>query len=129
MASFVVLRSALATLLFPAFLVGTDAEAATAAPGEDQPIVARASAGHCRMIVRGGGTVFAVWLTGLVPGETFLITDISEDEKIEHDATADTSGNHFWISLPAVRGKSMGTATVGLKASRCQMSVSYGWQM
>jgi hypothetical protein len=114
-------------LLLPAIaLIGPSAVAQE--PGADQPIVARATAGKCRMVVRGGGAVFAVWLTGLVPGETFSLSDISEHEVINHEATADANGNHMWISLPAVRGKTMGTATVAVKAARCQLSVSYGWQ-
>lgn len=129
MASFVSVKPTFAAFLLVALVGEAGTAAAAPAPGEDQPIVARASAGRCRIVVRGGGTVFAAWMTGLVPGETFLFTSTSENEVIGHESTADASGNAFSILLPAVRGKKMGTATAGLKASRCQMSVAYGWQM
>jgi hypothetical protein len=116
-------------LLAASLIFVTNGSAIAAEPFADQPLAARASAGKCRLVVRGSGAVYAVMLTGLTPGETFLIKDISEHEVIEHEETATAKGEHFWISLPAVRGKTMGTATIAAKASRCQLSVSYGWNM
>ena len=128
MSRFVSIRPLLAASLLAGLLVGSSG-AIAAEPFDDRPLAARASAGKCRLVVRGSGTVFAVMLSGLTPGETFLLKDISEQEVIEHEATADAKGSHFWISLPAVRGKTMGTATIAAKASRCQLSVSYGRHM
>ncbi|WP_066554227.1 hypothetical protein [Croceicoccus bisphenolivorans] len=94
----------------------------------DYPRVALARDHQCQIEVKGTGTVFAIYVTGLVPNETIEITSDSEGEVIRSLAQADERGEHFFIDIPLVKGRSSGIAHIFVTASRCRLKVSFPWR-
>lgn len=97
-------------------------------PDPDAPVVARASAGPCRMTVFGASPYFMVKVTGLQPNEPLEIISNSEGEVLRQASTAERGGEYLAVVIPFVKGKSFGSATYTVSGRRCRIEASFPWR-
>jgi len=112
--------------LISTFLMSWAASAQSQTP--ESPIVVTAKAGPCVMTVRGEDLAFLIVVTGLLPGETLQITSNSEGEIRKWTSQAQDDGRYGTIILPAVTGKSFGSANLEVVGKRCRIEASYPWR-
>lgn len=98
-------------------------------PGSESlgPVVAEAWDGRCHMVVTGEGQVFAVHVSGLVPGEPLEVESTSDGETLRGSRVARSDGTFGGALFPAVLGKSSGIEAFTVTTARCRVSVSFHW--
>lgn len=98
------------------------------ATAQDEPVVAEARDGPCRMTVTGNGQTFAIEVQGLRPSESLRIESASEGEVIRGEEEASADGSYVSLVSPLVAGKSSGTASFTVTGSRCSVKASFPWR-
>jgi hypothetical protein len=112
--------------LFSTAMIGFAATASSQT--SESPVVASAKAGPCTMTVRGESVAFLIVVTGLEPGESLQIVSNSEGEIRKWMGQAQDDGRFGTIILPAVIGKSFGSANLQVVGKRCRIEASYPWR-